>query len=309
MDPLGGTASQANLHTGTANARVEQENFGAEMVIESAGLKPAELRSDHSDEIVRDNWRAAPRVWRFLLRLARWVIPLVCKLQVTGDIPAELRNKPVILAGNHIGLFDPIALTAACGKRRFAPRFLATMGLLNAPGFGHILAACGHIGVDRQRRGGDSLQKAEQALAARSAIALYPEGRITLDPGLWPERGKTGVIRLAQITGAAIVPVVQWGAHQMVAYHGIRASLWRVIRGAWRRPVVKVHFGQAFYIDELGFDLPRESSRAADHIMMRIKTDLDWLRANEPGLADDIDITRPATTQRSLHNAPSLRNN
>ena len=49
-------------------------------------------------------------------------------------------------------------------------------------------------------------------------VLVYPEGRIGLDPGMWPERGKTGTARLALASGAPVVPVAQWGAHEVLPY-------------------------------------------------------------------------------------------
>src|SRR5262245_41898184 len=74
------------------------------------------------------HWRPPP-FWRFVQVLARLVIPLVCRLRVTGDVPDAYRNGPLILAGNHIATFDPICFAAASRIRRVAPRMMATGGL------------------------------------------------------------------------------------------------------------------------------------------------------------------------------------
>ena len=65
---------------------------------------------------------------------------------------------------------------------------------------------------------------AEAALAERSVVLAYPEGRITLDPGMWPERGKTGLARLAVASGAPVVPVAQWGAHTVLPWGAPKKS-------------------------------------------------------------------------------------
>jgi 1-acyl-sn-glycerol-3-phosphate acyltransferase len=46
-------------------------------------------------------------------------------------------------------------------------------------------------------------------------VIIYPEGTTTKDPELWPMQGKTGAARLAMLTGAPVVPVGQWGAHEL----------------------------------------------------------------------------------------------
>ena len=77
-------------------------------------------------------WRP-PRFWRLLQVVARGVVAALARLRVTGDVPAELRGGPLLLAGNHIGNFDPIVLVAATRVRRIAPRLMATGGLFRAP--------------------------------------------------------------------------------------------------------------------------------------------------------------------------------
>jgi 1-acyl-sn-glycerol-3-phosphate acyltransferase len=68
-------------------------------------------------ESATTRWRP-PLFWRIVLSLARVVLPVVCRLRVTGDVPDEHRDGPLILAGNHIGTFDPVIFTAAARTRR-----------------------------------------------------------------------------------------------------------------------------------------------------------------------------------------------
>src|SRR5436190_19154277 len=94
-------------------------------------------------------FRQAPRLWRLLMRTDRAVMALTGNLEVTGDIPDELRGRPLLLAANHIGNVDPLVLIAACHERRLAVRFLATGGLFDAPVLGDMLRACNHVRADR----------------------------------------------------------------------------------------------------------------------------------------------------------------
>ena len=71
-------------------------------------------------------WRP-PLLWRAAMAAARVVVGSVCRLRVTGDVPDDLRRGPLILAANHVGAFDPFVLTAACAKRRIAPRIMACL--------------------------------------------------------------------------------------------------------------------------------------------------------------------------------------
>jgi 1-acyl-sn-glycerol-3-phosphate acyltransferase len=213
-------------------------------------------------------------------------------------VPADLPSGPLILAANHIGSFDPFVLSAACAKRRMAPRIMATGGLFRAPVVGALMRACGHIRVDRrQATVTDALGAAETALAERSVVLAYPEGRITLDPGAWPERGKTGLARLAVATGATIVPVAQWGAHLVLPWGAPRRSAGRVLWAMLHRPVVRVHFGAPFTLD--GDQSARSIRAATDRIMDEIVATLRPLRADEPRLPAWIDPARPVSSART----------
>ncbi len=221
-----------------------------------------------------------------------------CRLRVTGEVPPALRAGPLILAANHIGSFDPFVLSAACAKVGLAPRIMATGGLFRAPVIGVLMRAAGHIRVDRrQATVTAALGSAEAALAERSVVLAYPEGRITLDPGMWPERGKTGLARLAVATGVPVVPVAQWGAHTVLPWGAPKKSTGRIVWALLHRPVVRVHFGPAFTV---GGDQGARSIRVAtDRIMDEIVLALRPLRADEPRLPRWVDPARPVTAART----------
>lgn len=253
----------------------------------------------------RAYWRP-PLLWRVLQHLARLLTALVARLRVTGDVPDELRRGPLILAGNHIGNFDPIAMSAATGTIGVHPRIMATGGLFRAPVVGPVLRACGHIRVNRTRvsddeaRAAAAIDEAAQALAEGSVVAGYPEGRITLDPGMWPERGRSGMARLALATGAAVVPVVQWGSHEILRYQ-VSSELWRTL---WRdvrdRPVIRVHFGKPVDLSGLDPNARGDVRRATDRIIAALREELVALRPDEPVLPRFTDPSRRVETRRSF---------
>ena len=244
-------------------------------------------------------WRP-PLLWRALLALARLAVPMFCRLRVTGDVPEELRRGPLLLAGNHIGIFDPLALVAACRTRRVAPRIMATAGVFRIPVAGRTLRSCGHIPVDRRNgNGGEALGAALAAVRAGSVVAGYPEGRVTLDPGMWPEQGRTGLARVALATGAVVVPVAQWGAHEVLAWDGAGTMARSAVSALWRRPVVRVHFGPPVDLTGLSAGTPGAAQSASDRITEEVIAALEPLRAAEPGLPHYIDPVRPVTTARS----------
>ncbi len=244
-------------------------------------------------------WRA-PLFWRAAQLLARAVVGLLGRFEVTGDVPAALRHGPLILAANHISPFDPVVLTAACRARGIHPRIMATGGLFRAPVIGPLMRRAGHIRVDRGTSSvHQALEVAAVAVAGGSVLLVYPEGRIGLDPGMWPERGKTGTARLAFTSGAPVVPVAQWGSHEVLPYRTPKGMLRGLARAILRRPVVRVHFGAPVALHDVYPGSPGAARRATDRIIDAITDDLAPLRPDEPDRPRHVDPGRPADTSRS----------
>ncbi|GAB4107189.1 lysophospholipid acyltransferase family protein [Micromonospora taraxaci] len=240
-----------------------------------------------------------PLIWRGALLLARALVGLLARLEVTGDVPAHLRRGPLVLAANHISPFDPLVMVAACQTRRIAPRIMATAGLFRAPLLGAAMRHAGHIRVDRGTSAvHQALDDAATAVARGSVILIYPEGRIGLDPGMWPERGKTGAARLALVCGAPVVPVAQWGAHEVLPYQAPRGMLRGVARSLWRRPLIRVHFGAPVDLGESTAASPGAARRATDRIIDALTDTLAPLRPDEPDLPRHVDPGRPSDLSR-----------
>lgn len=239
-------------------------------------------------------WRA-PRLWLWAQLAARVLVSGLARVRVSGATPAPVPAGPLILAANHISPFDPIAMAAACRVRGLSPRFLATGGLFRAPVVGAVMRHWGHIPVHRRTpRVAEALSDAQAALAAGSVVLVYPEGRIGLDPRMWPERGRTGAARLALATGAPVVPVAQWGAHEVVPYSAPR-GLWRTLpRTILRRPVIRVRFGAPVDLSDLDPAVPGSARRATDRIIAAIAAELAVLRIDEMDAPRHRDPTRPA---------------
>ncbi|MCU0283638.1 MAG: 1-acyl-sn-glycerol-3-phosphate acyltransferase [Candidatus Nanopelagicales bacterium] len=122
----------------------------------------------------------------------------------------------IIVAPNHISWFDPIAIAHFLHDHGRPPRFLAKHAVFEVPVVGGLIRGCEQIPVTRDADPSKALAAAEQALAAGECVVVYPEGTITRDPDLWPMSGRTGAIRLALETGAPLIPVAQWGAHEVM---------------------------------------------------------------------------------------------
>jgi len=234
-----------------------------------------------------------------MLALSRVVVFPLCRLRVSGEIPADLRHGPLILAANHVSPFDPIVMTAACHRAGIAPRIMATGGVFDAPVLGAAMRAAGHIRVDRDTAHvASALPAAAEALRAGATVLVYPEGRIGLDPWMWPERGKTGVARMAAQSGAPVLPVAQWGAHAVFPYETPRHVLSSILRALRRRPVVQVRFGTPVDLAGVTGTAGARAMRATRLIMEGIDDTLAHLRTGEMQTPHVVDHTRPPDMSR-----------
>lgn len=124
----------------------------------------------------------------------------------------------IIIAANHISNVDPAVLcdTILYPLHR-APRFLAKSEMFRGNGLvARVMRGAGQIPVDRHAADASrALDAAVAALGRGEAVVIYPEGTVTRDPGKWPMRARTGVARLALLSGAPVVPIAQWGAQEI----------------------------------------------------------------------------------------------
>jgi 1-acyl-sn-glycerol-3-phosphate acyltransferase len=157
----------------------------------------------------------------------------------------------LIVVANHTSLADGVFL-ALVGVRLGRPlRLLGTAGIIEAPVIGRLFKRLGFIAVHRKSTNpASALEPAANALRAGDAIALYPEGRITRQSKLWPERAKTGAVRLALLTDAPIVPVASVGADQIFSRRK-RAILIRLFINVFKRPPVRLRVGDPINVRRL----------------------------------------------------------
>ena len=161
---------------------------------------------------------------------------------------STLRGLPpggLIVVANHTSLIDGVFLALA-GRQLGRPlRLLGTAGIIEAPLLGRVLRMLGYIAVNRKGPNpAEALAPAADALRAGEAIALYPEGRITHNARMWPERAKTGAVRLALETSVPIIPLGSVGAHEVV---GRRNKLRSLLRAVVTRPDVRMRLGEPFW--------------------------------------------------------------
>lgn len=121
-----------------------------------------------------------------------------------------------ILVSNHISHADPFSMAHYVYDAGRWPEFLAKSSLFQVRMLGPFLRAVRQIPVYRGTvDAAKAVEAARAAIEAGNAVIIYPEGTTTREPHHWPMRGKTGAARLALMTGAPVIPIVQWGPEQV----------------------------------------------------------------------------------------------
>jgi 1-acyl-sn-glycerol-3-phosphate acyltransferase len=234
--------------------------------------------------------------WRFALRHFAWLVGIFGRVEVTGGAPEELRAGPLLLAANHIGDFDPFVVAVALHRAGVVPRIMATGGIMSAPVAGAVLERTGAIRVERGTElARHAVRVTEVALVSGGHVVAYPEGRVGLTADGWPERGRTGMARLALGLGVPVIPVSQWGAHEVLQYGNDWGKLRTAVRAIVRRPALKVHVGPPVRLDDLRMGRVGDANRARYRIAAAITRGLVPLRAGERDRPAFVDPTRPTT--------------
>ncbi|MDR8018531.1 lysophospholipid acyltransferase family protein [Nesterenkonia aerolata] len=157
----------------------------------------------------------------------------------------QLPDGGFIGVANHVTELDPLAVAHAVYRTGRTPHFLAKDSLFRVRGLGGVLRGLRQVPVARGTRdGGASLEAAHEVLRFGGAVLVYPEGTLTRDPQMWPMRSKTGAARLALKTGYPLVPITQWGVHELL---GRYAKLPR----PFPRKHYTLQFGEAIDLSDL----------------------------------------------------------
>ena len=131
-----------------------------------------------------------------------------------------------IIALNHISHLDPLTAAHLVYDHGRLPRYLAKSGLFRNRALGGFLRSAGQIPVERETTGAaGAYDAAVDAVRSGKCVVIYPEATITRDPQMWPMRGKSGAARIALATGCPVLPVGQWGAHEILPPYARRPHL------------------------------------------------------------------------------------
>lgn len=187
-----------------------------------------------------------PRGWAFGLcvSIAEPLLRLLTRQRwIDGEkIPA---HGPCVVVGNHVSHIDPLTFAHFVYGHGRVVRFLAKVEVFELPILGRLIRATGQIPVHRLTADASAaFRAAVAAVDEGKCVAIYPEGTITRDPGLWPMVGKTGAARIALSTTAPVIPVAQWGPQDILAPYAARPRL-------FPRKTMVVKAGDPVRLDDL----------------------------------------------------------
>jgi 1-acyl-sn-glycerol-3-phosphate acyltransferase len=184
----------------------------------------------------------------------------------------------IVVAVNHISWFDPFAVAHFVNDAGRSPRLLAKASLFDVPVGGAILRGVRQIPVTRDDgSAAGALEEAVAAVRGGECVVVYPEGTITRDPELWPMTGRTGAARIALATGCPLVPVAQWGAHEVMRPYRTEARL-------LPRKTMRLRAGRPIDLADLAGEPSSAAAvlAATNRLMAAITAELAALRGEAP---------------------------
>lgn len=170
--------------------------------------QPARLRrSDRIDYSSLDYERIplAERLTRFA---AAALVRATTILDVEG-VERVPRQGPLLLACNHLHILDVAWMAAVLTRRAI---FLVAEEFERKPVVGALLNTAQPIYIARGRGDRRAIEQALAVLAARGALVVAPEGRLSRTGGL--VEGQSGIAYIASRSGVPVLPMVLYGQEQ-----------------------------------------------------------------------------------------------
>jgi 1-acyl-sn-glycerol-3-phosphate acyltransferase len=138
------------------------------------------------------------RMWWLILTLP---IRAYWRVRVTGreNLP---RRGGVILASNHQSGLDPVVVGGVLPRPIY---WLAKVEYVITPKVAWFFKSVGVIPVNRDAPEHEALEHAAACVRSGKQFGIYPEGTRSPDGRVY--KGYTGVARIAEMTGAPVIPI------------------------------------------------------------------------------------------------------
>lgn len=138
------------------------------------------------------------------------------------------KRGPVIVACNHMSYIDVLLWAHYLYANGRAPRYLGKESVFKVPVIGRIIYNAGQVPVAREsEKASHAIDQALKILELGHCLGVYPEGTLTRDENLWPMVAKTGIARLALMTGVPVIPFAQWGDQNLMPRYSKKIVFWR----------------------------------------------------------------------------------
>lgn len=187
------------------------------------------------------------------------------------------KDRGFIAVSNHLTYADPFTLAHFLYNHGYAPHFLAKASVFKIPVAGRFLRKLDQVPVYRgSAQAREAVDAAVKLLNRGDSIAVFPEGTLSRDPDMWPMLARTGAARMALEHNVPVIPVVQWGAQDLLGRYS------KKLRPCPRKKVI-VKAGPEVNLDEFrGVPLDIEVLRGAtDKIMATLTSMLEDIRGEK----------------------------
>lgn len=175
--------------------------------------------------------------------LRRTFFPLVTRAVRTVEGEEHIpRHGPFIVAANHVSYVEPAVLSALVILRTQQKVYALTKESIWK--IFHALRLAdwfGMVRVDPHHRD-QCLSACLAELQSGNPVLIFPEG--TRNPGPALQRGKTGVARLALLSGAPVIPVGYEGPPGMTTLEAVRNTL-------FRPPSIRIRIGAPLHFQSV----------------------------------------------------------
>ncbi len=148
------------------------------------------------------------RVYQTIRTALQLVSAPFLRIRLEGHRP-NIQTGGVLLCANHESYFDPAFIQFALQRRLV---FVMTNDFYRVPGISWFFRLVRAIPVARGRMARRGLRRATALVRAGHAVAIFPEGRLSVDGNL--NRAQRGIARIARRTGVPVIPIALVGARR-----------------------------------------------------------------------------------------------
>lgn len=218
----------------------------------------------NKDALLSDSSHPLQTDWKYeggrLINLTWFRVFHCLRYRATGNIPDV---GPMVIAPNHVSYYDPPVIAAGIRHR---VRFMAWDALFKVPILRAIMIDYGAYPVKLKSADKGAIVQTLKILRNGEAVMIFAEGGRSPDGELLPF--EQGPARLADQTGAAIVPVTILGAFESWPLGRAIPRLFKPINIKYHAPIYPADLPEGLSSKERSVELNR---RVAAPIQRRLR--------------------------------------